>query len=97
MLLPPKYLLNMFSSSQLSLFSKKFSENLFNEINEINSSMKLPVYHGAQSAHLWVRLQQTKFMSGSCFVWPTLLNVNVFACSDFGDFFLQKKVFKTIS
>lgn len=51
MLLPPKYLLNMFSSSQLSLFSKKFSENLFNEINEINSSMKLPVYHGAQSAH----------------------------------------------
>lgn len=51
MLLPPKYLLNMFSSSQLTLFSKKFSENVFNEINEINSSMKLPVYHGARSAH----------------------------------------------
>ena len=51
MLLPPKYLLNMFSSSQLSVFSKKFSENVFNEINKINSSMKLPVYHGARSAH----------------------------------------------
>lgn len=38
----------MFSSSQLTLLSKKFSENVFNEINEINSSMKLAVYHGPE-------------------------------------------------
>lgn len=50
MLFPPKYVLNMFSSNQLPLFSKKFSENVFNEINEINSFIKLPMYHGALSA-----------------------------------------------